>query len=155
MKFLCMLILLAVTAYVIWPFYHIYQLSSAITNNDKVAFEELIDIKSIKKVHKENLEWQINNTIGNEKGNLVIDVMREGAKVLGNTTTDVIITTESIFRTLQKKRGSILEQFSFAFFDSIYLTRFVIRLGKLGQNPIHVHMTRQDDWYWRITAIYD
>jgi len=150
MKILSGLIFLAIVAFLGWPYYHLYQLNSAVADNNPAAFDKLIDIDAVRKVHKDNMEWKINNT-GGMQGNVIADTIREGAKVLGNTAADTIDTDWMLAR-LHKTPGSLWEQLSFAFFESP--TRFMVRLGKLGQEPIYVQMTMQD-WYWRVTGIYE
>jgi len=151
MKFLSGLIFLAIVAFLVWPYYHLYQLNNAVVSNNHAGFEKLIDIDAVRKVHQENIEWKINNT-GGMQGNVIADTIREGVKALGNTAVDTVIDTNWMLARLHKTPGSLWEQLTFAFFESP--TRFMVRLGKLGQEPIYVQMTMQD-WYWRVTAIYE
>ncbi|RKZ76322.1 MAG: hypothetical protein DRQ57_04210 [Gammaproteobacteria bacterium] len=149
MKYLSGLIFLAIVAYFALPYYHLYQIDNAVVNNNHAALEELIDIEEVRKVHKENVEWQINNT--GPQG-MVADAMRKGVKVLGDTAVDAVIDVNWILTRLHKTQGSLWQQLTFAFFESP--TRFTIRLGQLGQDPVHIQMTMQD-WYWRVTAVYE
>ncbi|HHB91708.1 MAG TPA: DUF2939 domain-containing protein [Thioploca sp.] len=156
MKFFSSLLSFALAVFIAWPYVHIYQLSTAITNNDQPTMEKLIDFESINKVHKQNIEWKVNNTVGNNSS-LLPESMRGSAEelagVLGNLaagTTEINI--KSLIEKLRITKGSLWEQMTFAFFESP--NSFIIRLGQLGRNPIHVRMTMQG-WYWRVTAIYD
>lgn len=151
MKILSGLIFLAIVAFLGWPYYHLYQLNTAVTSNNHAAFEKLIDIDAVRKVQKENRDWKINNTGGME-GNVIADTIREGVKALGNTVADTTIDTNWMLARLHKTPGSLWEQLTFAFFESPNC--FIVRLGKLGQEPIHVQMTMQG-WYWRVTGIYE
>jgi hypothetical protein len=148
MKYLTGLIFLAIMAYLLWPYVHLYQLNDAVVNNDQVAFEKLIDIEAVRGVHKENLEWKANHLA--PQGDVLSDMIHQGAKIVGNTTVDMMIDANWIFEHL-RQISPVLDQVTFAFFESP--TRFTIRLGKLGHSPIHVQMSLQD-WYWRVTAIY-
>jgi hypothetical protein len=47
---------------------------------------------------------------------------------------------------------SIISDISFAFFE--FPTKFLIRLGDLGSNPIYLRL-QLENWQWRVTGIYD
>jgi len=147
MKYFSLLIFLAIMTYLAWPYVHLYRLSNAVANNDQVAFGQLLDIETIRRNHKKSLEWKINHLAPQE--NALSGMMREGAKIVGNTAVDTMIDANWIFERL-RKIGS--DQVTFAFFESP--NRFTIRVGELWQAPVHVEMTMQD-WDWRVTAIYE
>ncbi|MFK5968533.1 MAG: DUF2939 domain-containing protein [Candidatus Marithrix sp.] len=156
MKFFSSLLSFAFAAFIAWPYVHVYQLSTAITNNDQPTVEKLIDFESVNKAHKENIEWKVNNTVGNTSS-LLPESMRGSAEALagalGNLAAKTTeINTKNLMEQLRIIEGSPWEQMTFAFFESP--NSFIIRLGQLGRNPIHIRMTMQD-WYWRVTAIYD
>ncbi len=153
MKFLSSLIFLAFMAFIAWPYVHIYQISLAVMNNDQSALEKLVDFESINKIHKQNIEWKVNNTVDK---NVLPDAIRGGAEalagVLGSLAAETMtIDAKWIMNKLHTINESPWEQMTFAFFESP--NGFIIRLGQLGRNPIHIRMTMQD-WYWRVTAIY-
>jgi hypothetical protein len=155
MKYFSTLIFLAIMAYLVWPYYHLYEINTAVTQNDKAALEKLVDFKEVNEVYKDDLKWRSENTVA-PQGGVLPDAMREGAQALmgtlGGIAADTVnIDANWIIERLQKLEGSPFAQLNFAFFESP--TRFMIRLGKLGRNPIHIQMTMQD-WYWRITAVY-
>ncbi len=150
MKHLSGLIFLAFIVYLGWPYVHVYQLNNAVVKHDKATFERLVDIEAIRKTYKENLEWRINQIGGSQK-NILSDMMRQGAKALGGFATDTVIETDSVLKVL-RELTPLWERLTFAFFESP--TRFIIRFGELGHNPIHIQLTLQD-WNWRVTAIYN
>ncbi|MEK8019877.1 MAG: DUF2939 domain-containing protein [Candidatus Parabeggiatoa sp.] len=143
MRYFSFLIFMAIMGYLVWPYVHLYQLNDAVNNNDKAAMEKLVDFEEVNKVNKENLKWKSEQM----SGGLLPDMIKKGAEMMAGE-----IDANEIVMRLRAMEGSPWDQTSFAFFESP--TRFTIRLGQLGQNPIHVQMTLQD-WYWRITAIYD
>ncbi len=143
MRYFSFLIFLAIMGYLVWPYVHLYQLNDAVNNNDKAAVEKLVDFGEVNKVHKENLKWKSEQMAGG----LLPGMIQKGAEMMAGE-----IDANEMVKRLRAMEGSPWDQTSFAFFESP--TRFTIRLGKLGRNPIHVQMTLQD-WYWRITAIYD
>ena len=156
MKYLSGLFSLLVIVYLGWPYVHLYQLHRAVINNDSAAIEDLVDLKKVNQVFKENLEWQMNHAV-NSQSHLFPEVIRQGAQTiigtLGNLAAEtVVIDAQGLLERLHKINGSLWEKTTFAFFESP--TRFKIRLGQLGRNPIHIQMTLQD-WSWRVTAIYD
>jgi len=149
MKYFSGLIFLAIITYFVWPYVHLYQLSNAVANNDQVAFNQLLDIETIRQNHKKNLEWKINHLAPQQ--NPLSGMMREGAKIFGDTAVDTMIDANWILERL-RQIGPLWDKVTFAFFESP--TRFTIRLGELWQAPIQVEMTMQD-WNWRVTAIYE
>ncbi|MBE9563444.1 MAG: DUF2939 domain-containing protein [Proteobacteria bacterium] len=155
MRLFSSLIFFAFVAFIAWPYVHIYQISVAVMNNDQSALEELVDFESVNKIHKQNIEWKVNNTVG-DKGSLLPESMRGGAEAiagaLGNLAADTTkIDTKKFVEQLHAIEGSPWEQLKFAFFESP--NSFIIRFGLLGRNPIHIRMTMQG-WNWRVTAIY-
>jgi hypothetical protein len=158
MRFIQGLIFLAILAYVGWPYFHLFQLASAIATNDQKMIEELVDFEQVNKIHKENLKWKMDNTVGPAEGtDFLPESMREGAEAVlgafGDMAADATkIDASWMLKRLRQIEGSLWENLTFAFFESP--TRFTIRLGQLGRNPIHIQMNLQD-WYWRITAVYE
>ncbi|EDN66074.1 hypothetical protein BGP_4928 [Beggiatoa sp. PS] len=155
MKYFSGLIFLAIMAYLVWPYYHLYEINSAVAQNNKAALEQLVDFKEVNEVYKEDIKWRSEHTVASQ-GEVLPDAMREGAQALMGTLGGIRaetsnIDTNWIIDRLRNLDGSPLSQLNFAFFESP--TRFMIRIGKLGRNPIHIQMTMQD-WYWRITAVY-
>jgi len=157
MKHFSGLIFFAIMGFLLWPYIHLFQLNSAVEKNDRIAFEELVDFDALNKTYQENLKWKSEHIIEPQGSGLFPESMRERAQAIagaiGNFAAETLeIDTSQILEILRKKKGTVWEQTTFAFFESP--TRFTIRLGELGRNPVHVQMTLQD-WYWRVTAIYD
>ena len=155
MRYFSGLIFFAIMAYLGWPYFHLYQLNDAVANNDKAALEKLIDFEAVQEVYQEDLKWRTEQMASSTR--LLPDTIREGAEAivgsLGNLASKTVtIDTDWVLNQLRNRDGSLWEQLSFAFFESH--TRFTIRLGKLGRNPVHIQMTLQD-WNWRVGAIYD
>lgn len=152
MKYINFIIFLAIAAYIGSPYYHLYKLNEAVNNNNKAAFAEMIDIEAVRQVHKDNIAWKTKQIVPQQgQGNIISEMARQSAQILGNATVDTMIDANSILALL-RQASPLWDKVSFAFFESP--TRFIVRIGELGQKPIHVQMTLQD-WSWRITAIYD
>ncbi|MCK5524059.1 MAG: DUF2939 domain-containing protein [Thiomargarita sp.] len=150
MKYFSGLLFLAIMAYLISPYYSLYEINNAIEKNDNVTFEKWVDIEEVRQIHKENMEWKINNV--GPQGGIFADTMRKGINAFGNVATDTIIDANWMLERLRKIKGPLWEELTFAFFESP--TRFTVRLGQLGREPLHIQLTRQD-WFWRVTAIYE
>jgi hypothetical protein len=152
MKYINFIIFLAIIAYVGSPYYNLYKLNEAVNYNNKAAFAELIDIEAVRKVEKDNIAWKTKQIVPQQgQGNIISEMARQSAQMLGNTAVDTMIDANSMLALL-RKNSPLWDKLSYAFFESP--TRFIIRIGELGRQPIFVQMTLQD-WSWRITAIYD
>jgi hypothetical protein len=72
--------------------------------------------------------------------------------MLGNLAVDESIDLNWIRSSLNiKESASLRDSINFAIFESP--TRFLVRLGNLGENPVHFYLTLTD-WDWRLTGIY-
>ncbi len=142
------LILLSALAYLSWPYINLYQLGNALAKNDQVEMTKWIDLYSIRNIYKENLQWQVKQTVGNPRN--FPEFLRGGAEMLGDAAIDSMITTDWLRKQLNN--GYFHHNLSFAFFESP--TRFMMRIGELGHDPIHIQMNLQD-WKWRVTAVYE
>lgn len=151
MKYFSGLLFLVVISYVLWPYVQLYQLARAVDSQDQQALADMLDLESIRKTHKENLKWQLNNTINLEGENRLSSIMRKGANALGDAAVNTVVDIEWINQQLQQIDTSFWQQVSFAFFESP--TRFTIRVGELGHDPVHIQMKLQD-WFWRVNGIY-
>jgi hypothetical protein len=156
MRYFSGLIFLAIMAYLGWPYYHVYQLNEAVGGNDKKALNELVDFVAVNDVYKKDLEWKAKNTVGAPGNSWLPEALREKAQgaaaFFGELTAEAVeIDASEMLERFHKMDGSVWKNLTFAFFESP--TRFTVRLGKLGRNPIHIQMTLQD-WYWRVTAVY-
>lgn len=151
MKIVTGILLTIIVAFILWPYLNFYRLNNAVLTNNITAFEQLIDIESIRRVRKQNIEWKMRNFHGNE-GSFLPDIIREGAKVLENVAIDRMINSQNLLASLRQINGSLWQHTSFIFFESP--TSFIIRLGTLGNEPLYIEMTLQG-WVWRVTAIYE
>ena len=157
MRFLYFLLFAAVVAYAGWPYVNLYRLDRALLQNDRAALHELVDLDALKAQHKAMLEKQVQRSIGAQPGP-ISGLVRDGARWYGTQSSEAI-DLDSVRQRLRRQRASapdaypsIITDTTFAFFE--WPTRFLIRLGDLGDEPIHVRMTLED-WRWRVTGIYD
>jgi len=157
MRFLYFLVFLAILAYAGLPYVNLYRLDRALMQNERATLNELVDLDALKAQHKAMFEKQVQRSIGEQHGP-VSDLVRDGARWYGVQTADAI-DLDWVRQRLRRQRASapdaypsIITDTTFAFFE--WPTRFLIRLGDLGDDPIHVRMSIED-WRWRVTGIYE
>jgi len=144
MKIILKILLSIITIYILWPYLNFYRLDNAVSTNNMIVFEQLIDIESIRKVRKENIQWKM-QVLQGKKGSFLPDI-------IANAAIDQMINYPNLLASLRQINGSLWQHTSFIFFESP--TRFMIRLGNLGHNPLYIEMSLQG-WVWRVTAIYE
>ncbi len=157
MRLIYFLMFLGVLAYLGYPYVNLYRLDRALMQNNQAALNELVDVGALRAQHKAKFEKQVQRSIGPQQGP-ISDLVRDGARWYGVQTADGI-DLDWVRQRLRRGRASapdaypsIITDTTFAFFE--WPTRFLIRLGDLGDNPIHVRMSLED-WRWRVTGIYD
>ena len=150
------LIVLIVLAFVVWPYIQLSRLGRAIDENDVHSLRRLVDVEAIRRQLKGIIDQHIEGAT-ERYDNPIIRFVRGGVKEISASSlesVDLEWVRNTLFaaRHYPGSRGSqLLGGFSFAFFEAP--TRFVIRAGKLGQEPIHLYMTLKD-WKWRVTAVF-
>lgn len=157
MKLIIPVIFLAIVVYVGWPYVNLFRLDRALMSNDQQVLIKLVDLDAVKAKRKEHIEQQLSR--GVQPGGMVSGLVQEGARWMGAATIDSVVTMEWVREKLRWHKDprsdvypSIITDTTYAFFESP--TRFIIRIGELGLNPVHLRMVFED-WYWRITEIYD
>lgn len=149
------LLILAILAAIAWPYYTVYRLDRALALNDRQELEKLLDLEAIRRQLRQVLDQNIEGMV-ERYDNLLFKFLRGGVKEVGGTAYDAL--DDDWFRdtvlTAQRRsnsRRSLLGGFSFACFERP--TRFLIRAGDLGKNPVHLYMTLKH-WRWRVTAVF-
>ncbi len=154
MRYLSFLVFAAVLSALLWPYVTVYRLSNAISSGDMPALTQFLDMPAVQANYEKTTQASLPDLSqfnGNNSalGNLV----QNGLQQLNQTLVQHTIDAQWVSSVLQPKAqtANVFERFSFGFFESP--TRFMVRLGELGQNPTHFYMTWQD-WQWRIVAVY-
>lgn len=149
-----LIIFIIVIIFIIYPYYITYQLNNAVKNNQTTTLSQLIDLPAVKTNYQQTITYQLSDqsenltrVIGEQSP--LSTLIRQGAKSVGHLA-DVTIDIAWIQQHLNLENG-FLNQISHAFFESP--TRFVIRVGELGYQPMHIEMQLQN-WQWQVTAIY-
>jgi len=158
MRFLGYLVLLALVAFVAWPYYELYRLDDALGKNDMQALEQLVDVQAIRSNYKKRLEDGLSLQPDPQDPHSALAWLQQNLKRLGDAALAQAITLawtrdslkEAAARATDKQPPSFMAAVSFAFFESY--DSFIIRLGELGRNATHVRMTLRDKT-WRVTDI--
>ena len=155
-KFLLSLVLLALAAFVAWPYAVTYRLDNALVQNEHQALQALVDIEAVRGQVRQRLEQQIGGTDTGQ--NAVLQWLSDGVRRLGDGAIDRLIDLDWVRETLLAQSAnardtepSFIRHIDFAFFES--WNRFVIRLGELGKSPTFAILSLQG-WNWRVTAVY-
>jgi hypothetical protein len=157
MKYFLPIIFLAILVYVVYPYVDLFRLDRALMADDQSELNALIDLPSVKAARKESIESQVRGAT--EGAGMMSKPLQEGARSMSGAAVEAMIDMNWVRDTLRWRRSghsdtypSIISNMSYAFFESP--VKFLIRIGDLGQHPVHVRMTLKD-WKWRVTAIYD
>lgn len=157
MKLIFPVIFLVFVIYIGWPYVNLFRLDRALMSNDQQVLTTLVDLDAIRAKRKQHIEQQLSR--GVQSGGMVSGLVKEGARLMGSATVDSVVTMEWVREKLRWHKDlradvypSIITDTSYAFFESP--TRFLVRIGELGLNPVHLRMVFED-WHWRVTEIYD
>ncbi len=154
------LLLFAIIAYGLWPYYHVFRLDTVLGEEDPTGLEDLVDLAAIQRNYKERLSTGLGGLMPSPGGDMAPSMQRlaRGLDRLGEAALDQYVTLAWAQETLRDAAREATEQspaylisaVSFAFFESY--DRFLIRLGELGEGPTHIRM-RLDGMTWRVTDI--
>lgn len=162
MKYIFVLFVLLIAAAIVWPYSTIYRLGNALAANDEQAIMQFVDLESVRARYKQSVEQQTQMlkqlNLGHQNlGSSLSNFLGNSVQTLSNTAVDSVVTAQWVRATLRPPHQdpetytSLLSFVSFGFYESP--TLFLVRLGRLGENPIHFHM-KLDNWNWKVTAIY-
>ena len=153
------LLVLALLAYAAYPYFSLWRLDRALIRNDTAVEAKLIDLAAIQAQVKDSVKKETDRMIGQGDDD-VTRFFREGAETLTQQAVTRLVDRNWV-RTRLRRDGQpgdhkpfpgLLNHVSHAFFER--WDRFGVRLGELGDDPVHVQW-RFEDWRWRVTAIYD
>ncbi len=151
MRWLVRLSLLMLLLYMVVPYYSLYRLNHALIVNDTVQLNRYIDLNQLRAHYKHAL------TIGrrSEEGGFS-RMFRDTANAMSAATVDQMVTVDWIrYQLTDAKRdqigASMLDSLDHAFFEGP--NTFLIRLGELGDDPLHLLLQREG-LVWRLTTLY-
>ena len=150
MKYIIWGLLLVSIVYGGWPYAYAYRIDKALTESDRAVLNRLVDLDAIRSEIKRNIERDMDTALGADSDG-VLGWLKSKVSEIGERAIDESIDLAWVSRVLTAN-GSFRQQTTHAFFES--WNEFVIRLGELDQEPVHVRMTLTSG-NWRITAIYE
>ncbi|MGB0720841.1 MAG: DUF2939 domain-containing protein [Gammaproteobacteria bacterium] len=158
-RILLPLAVLAAVLFTAYPYVNLYRLDLALTSNDKTALTELVDLGAVRAEVKSRVKKETDRVIG--KGdNDITRFFRESASTLTGSAVNAIVDMNWV-KTHLRRDGqpgdkqpypSLFDSLDYAFFDD--WNRFLVRLGALNDDPVHLHWAFKD-WKWRLVAVYD
>ena len=158
MRFIGYLLLLALIAFGIWPYYSLFRLDDALGKPEVAAIQDLVDLPAIQANYKKRLTGGMEALpVAPGSGDVMV-WLQQNLQRLGDSALSQAITLEWVRDTLRQaaaqatnqKPPYLLAGVTFAFFES-YDT-FLVRVGELGRGATHVRM-RLEGQTWRVTDI--
>lgn len=152
-------LLFGLLGFLAWPYVTVYQLDQALLGNDTSQLNKLVDINAVRLQRKQTAKRESDRLVGEGDGD-VRQFFRDTLRSLTGSAVDAIIDMDWV-RTELRRDGkpanarpvpSLLDSVSYAFFEAP--DHFLIRLGELGDNPVHVRLALED-WRWRVVAVFD
>jgi hypothetical protein len=158
MRFIGYLLLLALITYGLWPYYSLYRLDGAIVRPDTAELATLVDLPAIRANYKRRLAAGVSGMLPAEDPQSVTGWIRQNVERLGDSALEQTITLDWVRETVRDAVTQVTGQsppyligaVDFAFFESH--DRFLIRLGRLGENATHLRVSRIGT-QWKITDI--
>ena len=156
MKAFVATIIVIFAAFLIWPYTAVYRLDQALLDDDLQTLSEMIDVEAVREQIKRKLNKNVESNIG-DVSNGFIDWLQNGIQRLGANAVEEMVDLHWVIRQLRSHnrridQGGISDRLTYAFFDGP--DRILLRIGALGENPVHVHLTLQGT-SWRVTAVYN
>ncbi len=158
MRYLGYLILFALIAFGIWPYYYVFKLDDALGQEDTAPLAALTDLPAIRANYKSRLESGADMLLPAGDPNSVMGWIRQNLDRLGDSALDQAITVPWVRDTLREAASRatgqsppyLLAAIDFAFFESY--NRFLIRIGDLGRGATHVRLSLEGT-EWKITDV--
>ena len=142
-------LLVVLALYLAWPYACLYLIDKALMGNEVEDLNRWIDLQAVRIGTQQRLEHRLNDTLGTDSEGLV-GWVKNKVSDLGEHAIDERIGLAWVRNTLTS-RGEFRQQMTHAYFESP--TAFMVRLGDLGRDPIHVRMTLHHG-IWRIKEVY-
>ena len=160
MKLIFGLLFAALLAYLVWPYYRIYQLDDVLGHENPQELAPLVDLPAVRAGVVQQLDARVQSTTGQAAQGSLLGWVHDSLRKLGGDAAEQVVDLAWVRETLQRaSRQAIAEPpfyfmkaIDYAFFDGV--DSFLIRLGPLDRQPTHVRMQLREG-NWRITGIYD
>lgn len=158
MRYVGYLLLFALIAFGLWPYYAVFRLDDALGKPDVAALQDLVDLPAIQANYKKRLTNGLDVLPKAADAGDLMGWLQQNLQRLGDSALSQAITLEWVRKTLQEaaaqatnqKPAYLIAGITFAFFES-YDT-FLVRIGELGRGATHIRM-RLEGRTWRVTDI--
>jgi hypothetical protein len=160
MRFIGYLLVFALIAFGVWPYYYVFRLDNALSKDDTAELATLVDLPAIRANYKSRVAAGTNLILPPADPGTALGWIRQNLERLGDSALDQAITLDWVRNTLREAtvRATtqtppyLLAGIDFAFFESY--NRFLIRIGDLGRGATHVRMSLEGT-DWRVTDIVE
>jgi hypothetical protein len=158
MRYLGYLVLFALIAFGIWPYYSVFRLDSALSQEGTAELAPLVDLPAIRANYKARVSAGADQLLPARDPNSAMAWIRQNLERLGDSALEQAITLAWVRDTLRQAVTAATNQtppyllagIDFAFFESY--DRFLIRIGDLGRGPTNVRLSLKG-YEWKITDI--
>jgi hypothetical protein len=158
MRFIGYLLLFALIAFGIWPYYSVFRLDDALGKPEVSALQDLVDLPAIQANYNKRLAGGLDVLPKTADAGDAMGWLQQNLQRLGDSALSQAITLQWVRDTLQQAAARATNQkppyliagVTFAFFES-YDT-FLVRIGELGRGATHVRM-KLEGQVWRVTDI--
>jgi hypothetical protein len=158
MRFIGYLVVFALIAFGVWPYYSVFRLDDALSKDDTGELAPLVDLPAIRANYKSRVAAGAGQILPPADPGTALGWIRQNLERLGDSALDQAITLEWVRDTLREATVRATNQtppyllagVDYAFFESY--NRFLIRIGDLGRAPTHVRLSLEGT-EWRITDI--
>ena len=158
MRYVAYLVLFALLAFGVWPYYYVFKLDSALSQEGTTELAPLVDLPAIRANYKARVGAGADQLLPTGGAHSAMAWIRQNLERLGDSALDQAITLPWVQETLRQAVTDTTKQtppyllgaIDFAFFESY--NRFLIRIGELGRGATNVRMTLQGT-EWKITDI--
>ncbi|MCG6897025.1 MAG: DUF2939 domain-containing protein [Thiocapsa sp.] len=152
------LVLFALIGYGVWPYFTVYRLDEAISQEGTAQLATMVDLPAIRANYKARVTAGVGGLFPSDDPDSVMSWLRQNVERLGDSALDQAVTLPWVRDTLRSAVTQATGQtppyliggIDFAFFESY--NRFLVRIGELGRAPTHVRLTLQGT-DWKITDI--
>lgn len=156
MKTSAFLILLLASAYIAWPYYHVWRLDRAVILDDRQALGAQVDLEAVREQIKRRLNKEVDSSVG-DVSNAFVDWLQDGIRRMGDQAVEQLVTLTWVREQLLSKTRpgdtpGFIDRIDYAFFDRP--DGFLVRIGQLDEDPVHVRLSLQD-FAWRVSAVYN
>lgn len=150
------IILLIISAYLIWPYLQLWRLQCAAIQNNQQLLANLVDLTAV----RESIKRRLNKDLPESNispSDIFINWIQDGLHRMGNQAIEQLVTLDWVQQQiLSNLIPGILycspNNISYAFF--IQLNQFLARIGKIENNPVYIKF-KLTTHGWQVIMVYN